>query len=67
MIVNGEKLPLDNLQGNSLFSLLEYYKLNPDRVAIEINKMVIKKGDYNQVIIHENDIIEIIHFVGGGN
>ncbi|MDH4262101.1 MAG: sulfur carrier protein ThiS [Spirochaetia bacterium] len=66
MIVNGEKLSIDTITGNSLISLLEYYKLSPGRVAIEINGNVIKKIDYNQTIINENDVIEIIHFVGGG-
>jgi len=66
VIVNGEKLSIDTITGNSLISLLEYYKLSPGRVAIEINGNVIKKIDYNQTIINENDVIEIIHFVGGG-
>ena len=66
MIVNGEKLSIDTLTGNSLISLLEYFKLSQGRVAVEINGKVIKKTDYNQTIINENDVIEIIHFVGGG-
>jgi thiamine biosynthesis protein ThiS len=61
VIVNGEKLSVKNLAGDSLNLLLDYYKLSPGRVAVEINGNVIKKTDYNQTKIDENDVIEIIH------
>jgi len=66
LIVNGEQISIAVLERNTLDSLLEYYKLSPGRVAIEINATVIKKKDYSQTTIQDNDVIEIIHFVGGG-
>jgi len=64
--VNGEHLSITSLKSNLLISLLEYYKLSPARVAVEINGSVIKKTDYDPFKINEDDVIEIIHFVGGG-
>ncbi|MGI8544509.1 MAG: sulfur carrier protein ThiS [Aridibacter sp.] len=37
-----------------------------ERVAIEVNKMVIRKKDWTTINIKDSDQIEIIHFVGGG-
>lgn len=36
------------------------------RIAVEINGEIVSKGDYNQVLIHAGDVIEVVSFVGGG-
>ncbi len=64
IVVNGEKKELSgelNLQ-----ELLKKLDLPTERVAIEVNKMVIRKKDWTTINIEDSDQIEIIHFVGGG-
>jgi len=66
VIVNGEPLSLGDLSNHTIDSLLDYFKLSSTRVAIEINESVVKKADYDSIILKNDDKIEIIHFVGGG-
>lgn len=67
MTVNGEPLDPGELSGDTIEALLNHFKLSKNRVALEINGTVIKKADYDSVKLKESDIIEIIHFVGGGS
>ena len=50
----------------SILELLEDYKINKDRVVIELNKAILKKEQFEQISLAENDRLEIITFVGGG-
>lgn len=62
--LNGEtrKIPSDfNLQ-----QLLEHFSLPSQRVAVELNKTVVRRGDWKATKINDADTIEVIHFVGGG-
>ncbi len=36
------------------------------KVAIELNHEILDKKKVKKIIIKENDIIEIVHFIGGG-
>ena len=51
----------------SVLSLLQLLNLNRNNIAVEINREIISKSDYNIYIIKENDKIEIVNFIGGGN
>lgn len=67
MIVNGEQLALGNLGAtNTLIDLISYLKLSPNRVAVELNGNLINRPDYATVRLVDSDLIELIHFVGGG-
>lgn len=62
--VNGERREVpDQL---SLAELIEHLKLAPERLAIELNRVVVRRLEWAQVQLKEGDRIEIIHFVGGG-
>ena len=37
-----------------------------NKVAIEINREIIDKNKINKIKIKNKDIIEIVHFIGGG-
>ncbi len=50
----------------NLSELLKNLSLPSERVAIELNKQVVRKRDWENVIINDTDKIEVIHFVGGG-
>lgn len=64
IIVNGETKEIaENL---NLTGLLENLSLPDQRIAIELNKEVVRKKDWETIKINDADKIEIIHFVGGG-
>ena len=64
IIINGEK---KNIAGNfNLSELLKHFSLPSERIAIELNKEVVRKKDWETIKINDADKIEIIHFVGGG-
>ena len=63
--LNGEsKTVEDDLTLAQLVSLLELPVL---RIAIEVNRTVIRRADWEKTKLSEEDRIEIVHFVGGGS
>ena len=64
IVVNGEKKEFaDKI---NLAELLKTLDLPTSRIAIELNKDVVRKKDWEDINICDQDQIEIIHFVGGG-
>ncbi len=64
VIINGETKEIINEV--SLSELLKHFSLPDERIAIELNKEVVRKKDWEKIRINDADKIEIIHFVGGG-
>lgn len=62
--INGEKKSIENEL--NLRELLEELDLPDERIAVELNKQVVRKKDWDAMTINDADKIEIIHFVGGG-
>lgn len=50
----------------SLETLVEQLNLAPERLAIELNREVVRRADWPHVALSEGDRVEIVHFVGGG-
>jgi len=46
--------------------LLENLDIKPDRVAVELNRRIVKRQDWDRAALQELDKIEIVQFVGGG-
>ena len=58
-----------NLMINSNFSvknLIEKLKTPINKVAIELNEVIVDKKKLNKIILKNKDKIEIVHFIGGG-
>ena len=53
-------------EGFDLEQLLRHFALPSQRVAVELNKNVVRRKDWPDVRVSESDHIEVIHFVGGG-
>lgn len=51
---------------NTLAELLEKNGYRREIIAVEINGEIIKKADYYTTAINDGDVIEIVHFMGGG-
>ena len=62
--LNGRKLELRNK--NSIDTLLKKYKIDSKKIAVELNGEIINKNKYKLINIKNKDIIEIVHFIGGG-
>ncbi len=52
-------------EGSSILSLLEAFKLAPDKVAVELNRRLVRAAQYASVL-KSGDEVEIVTFVGGG-
>jgi len=62
--LNGQ--PREWPREQSIEHLLQDLALDARVVAVELNRLVIKRGRYGDTIVRENDEVEIVSFVGGG-
>ena len=62
--VNGE--PREVEENISLPELIANLSLKPEQIAIEINHEVVRRSHWTGVVLKAGDVIEIVHFVGGG-
>ncbi|MFB3891430.1 MAG: sulfur carrier protein ThiS [Phycisphaerae bacterium] len=46
--------------------LLEALSLEPRRVAVELNKRLVRRADFGLTRLADNDQLEIVTLVGGG-
>ena len=56
----------DTGDGLSVAWLLESLSLEPRRVAVELNKQIVRRATYAETSLADNDEIEIVTLVGGG-
>jgi thiamine biosynthesis protein ThiS len=47
-------------------ALLASLEIDPRRVAVEHNLVVVKRAQYETTVVNEGDEVEIVNFVGGG-
>lgn len=64
VFVNGDEKDFD--VGLSLAELIEQLDLPAARIAIELNREVVRRSDWGSTMLKDDDRIEIVHFVGGG-
>ncbi|MBL8123420.1 MAG: sulfur carrier protein ThiS [Pyrinomonadaceae bacterium] len=64
IFINGDVRELEGVE--TLSDLLDTLGLAKQRIAIEVNKKVIRKQEWETALIADQDKVEIVHFVGGG-
>lgn len=64
IVVNGKRESIG--QSMSILQYLSLKGLDPNRVVVEHNDHVVKKDDWDNVILKESDQLEVLRFVGGG-
>jgi sulfur carrier protein len=64
LYVNGEQKEFP--ASISLKTLIEMLQLGPERVAVELNGLVVPRAEWPATLLKEDDRVEIVHFVGGG-
>ncbi len=61
---NGET---KNITPNTtLMSFMRDMDLNPDTVVAECDERIIKREEYDTLVLLEGNVLELIRFVGGG-
>ena len=63
VFVNGEQKEADNMV---LADYLRKADFDLKKIAVELNGKIVPKADYENIVLRENDIIEVVSFVGGG-
>jgi thiamine biosynthesis protein ThiS len=53
-------------EGETLLTLVERLGLKPDRLAIELDRKIVKPPVWATTEIPDGAEVEIVHFVGGG-
>lgn len=64
IFLNGERRNID--QPVNIDGLLDLFSMPKKRVAIELNKSVVSRRDWESTPVSDGDKIEVVHFVGGG-
>ena len=62
--VNGEDKDLT--EGTLLSELVTQLNLPIQRIAVELNRGVVRRLEWDKTVLQDGDRIEIVHFVGGG-
>ena len=64
VILNGKERDIPN--GLTVDGLLNHLDVRPQRVAVEINRVIVKRERFAETYVQPGDTIEILQFVGGG-
>ena len=64
IVVNGETRQVP--AGTTVTVLLLILKVAPERVAVELNRSIIKNIFWSATELGAGSQVEIVHFVGGG-
>jgi thiazole synthase/sulfur carrier protein len=62
--INGEDREI--AAGLNLGGLLESLQIRPGRVVVERNREIVPRDSFGSTLLNEGDVVEIVHFVGGG-
>ena len=64
IFLNGEEYQIE--AGTNVTTLVSSLVADPRGVAIERNRMIVMKSQWDQTILVEGDQLEFVQFVGGG-
>lgn len=63
LIINGDEKELNCERVSDLLNIIG---LNKDTVAVELNKNIVHRQNFNNTKLNDNDKLEIVKVVGGG-
>ncbi len=64
LVLNGRERDVPD--GLSVAGLLAYLNLDPGRVVVEVNRVVVGREAYETTRVKEGDAVEVVEVVGGG-
>ena len=62
---NGERKTVPD--AITVLGLLEFLKVQQERVAVELNLEIVKKDKFGTTAIQEDDNLEVVSFMQGGS
>lgn len=62
--INGEERAVPT--GLNIRNLIVHLQLDPERVAVELNRKLVRKGQWEETAVEAGASVEIVTFVGGG-
>ena len=62
--VNGETKEFSD--GITLLDLINQIQMPAQRIAVELNREVVRRSLWETTTLRDDDKVEIVHFVGGG-
>jgi len=64
IVLNGERRATP--EGQTVLGLLQQLELDPARVAVELDRCILKQPHWAGTVLRPGAEIEIVQFVGGG-
>ena len=64
VVLNGEAKRVP--QGLDVKALLEWMGIDAGRVAVELNRAIVRKQDWATAEVQDGAVLEVVWFVGGG-
>jgi thiamine biosynthesis protein ThiS len=65
IVLNGE--PRRVPEGMNLLGLLKFLEIDEQKVAVELNRSIVRKPEWDAAQVLEGAQIEVVWFVGGGS
>jgi len=65
LTINGESREFSSVA--TLAELVAHLGMKPDRVAVELNRELVRRDRWLTTQLTDGDKLEIVHFVGGGS
>ncbi len=64
IVVNGRLAQVS--PGLGVAGVLRELGIEADRVAVELNRAIVRKENWPETLVDEGAVLEIVQFVGGG-
>lgn len=64
IMVNGTEQSLP--QPFNVADLVGFLELKKERVAVELNRALVPRPQWDATYLNPGDLVEVVHFVGGG-
>ena len=64
VMVNGQ--PREVAEGTTVAQLVQACGLDPQRIAVELDRVIVPRAELGSTRVSEGAKVEIVHFVGGG-
>ena len=64
IVLNGESRTVS--EGQTILGLLRELDLEPARVAVELDRLIVKQPRWSETVLSPGARVEIVQFVGGG-
>ena len=64
IVLNGE--PRRVPEGLNIGGLLKFLEIDGQKVAVELNREIVRKPEWESAEVREGALIEVVWFVGGG-